>query len=74
MVRDPNDEPQYGERVPYVIVRGQSGSRLVDRAVAPLDLIDDWYSPRFVHSWNFADDEWSQGVNRLMPIIISQEC
>lgn len=35
MLEDPNDEPQYGERVPYVIARGAPGMRLVDRAVAP---------------------------------------
>ncbi|KAI0963568.1 hypothetical protein AcW1_000610 [Taiwanofungus camphoratus] len=39
MVEDPNDEPQYGERIPYVIVRGEPNSRLVDRAVAPDELL-----------------------------------
>ncbi|OSD03436.1 hypothetical protein PYCCODRAFT_1409114 [Trametes coccinea BRFM310] len=41
MLEDPNDEPQYGERIPYVIVRGESGSRLVDRAIAPHELFRD---------------------------------
>ena len=41
MLEDPNDEPQYGERIPYVIVRGEPGSRLVDRAVAPHELFRD---------------------------------
>lgn len=44
-------EPQYGERVPYVVVAGASGSRLIDRCVAPevllenahLDLDADYY-------------------------------
>jgi len=40
MVLDPNDEPQYGERVPYVIIRG-TDSRLVDRAVAPEELLNN---------------------------------
>ncbi|KAI0047841.1 hypothetical protein FA95DRAFT_1492015 [Auriscalpium vulgare] len=40
MLRDPNDEPQYGERIPYVIVRGPPNTRLVDRAVAPEELLD----------------------------------
>ncbi|KIP11956.1 hypothetical protein PHLGIDRAFT_510248 [Phlebiopsis gigantea 11061_1 CR5-6] len=35
MVDDPNDEPQYGDRIPYVISRGGPGMRLVDRAVPP---------------------------------------
>ncbi|KAI0669901.1 hypothetical protein C8Q78DRAFT_976102 [Trametes maxima] len=38
MLEDPNDEPQYGERIPYVIVRGEPGSRIVDRATAPHEL------------------------------------
>ncbi|KAI0639404.1 hypothetical protein C8Q77DRAFT_1204904 [Trametes polyzona] len=41
MLEDPNDEPQYGERIPYVIVRGEPGSRLVDRATAPHELFRD---------------------------------
>jgi DNA polymerase zeta len=35
MLEDPNDEPQYGDRIPYVIARGPPGTRLVDRAIAP---------------------------------------
>ncbi|KAG8688934.1 DNA polymerase zeta [Ceratobasidium sp. 423] len=38
---DPMSEPQYGERVPYVIIRGEPGSRLVDRAVPPEELLKD---------------------------------
>ncbi|CUA77435.1 DNA polymerase zeta subunit [Rhizoctonia solani] len=38
---DPMSEPQYGERVPYVIIRGEPGSRLVDRAVPPEELLRD---------------------------------
>ncbi|KAI0825134.1 hypothetical protein BC628DRAFT_1321043 [Trametes gibbosa] len=41
MLEDPNDEPQYGERIPYVVVRGEPGSRLVDRATAPHELFRD---------------------------------
>ncbi|KAI0651854.1 hypothetical protein C8Q79DRAFT_935176 [Trametes meyenii] len=41
MLEDPNDEPQYGERIPYVIIRGEPGSRIVDRATAPHELFKD---------------------------------
>ncbi|KAG6842202.1 hypothetical protein C0991_000172 [Blastosporella zonata] len=41
MVEDPTNEPQYGERVPYVISRGPPGSRLVDRAMNPLEMLND---------------------------------
>lgn len=40
---DPMAEPQYGDRVPYVIMRGEPGSRLVDRAVSPEELLKDRY-------------------------------
>lgn len=35
---DPNDEPQYGDRIPYVITMGEPGTRLADRAVPPEDM------------------------------------
>lgn len=38
---DPIDEPQYGERVPYVILRGESSARLYERAVQPEELFSD---------------------------------
>lgn len=41
MIEDPNDEPQYGDRVPYVITRGEPNTRLVDRAVTPEELLKD---------------------------------
>jgi DNA polymerase zeta len=41
MLEDPNYEPQYAERVPYVIAREASGSRLVDRAMDPLDFLNN---------------------------------
>ncbi|KAJ8702610.1 DNA polymerase zeta [Pleurotus ostreatus] len=36
---DPNDEPQYGDRIPYVIARGPPGSRLVERAFTPQEVL-----------------------------------
>lgn len=41
MLEDPRLEPQYGERVPYVVVTGAPGSRLIDRCVAPETLLHD---------------------------------
>ncbi|MCJ1288122.1 DNA polymerase zeta [Xylographa opegraphella] len=35
MLEDPRAEPQYGERIPYVVVTGVPGARLIDRCVAP---------------------------------------
>jgi DNA polymerase zeta len=41
MVEDPRLEPQYGERVPYVVVTGGPGARLIDRCVSPEVLLND---------------------------------
>lgn len=41
MLEDPRLEPQYGERVPYVVVSGAPGSRIIDRSVAPEVLLED---------------------------------
>ncbi|TRM66323.1 hypothetical protein BD626DRAFT_613855 [Schizophyllum amplum] len=38
---DPNAEPQYAERVRYVIARGLPGSRLVERAHDPLEFLNN---------------------------------
>ncbi|KIY66264.1 hypothetical protein CYLTODRAFT_423607 [Cylindrobasidium torrendii FP15055 ss-10] len=38
---DVQDEVQWGERVPYIIARGPTGSRLVDRAMSPLEFLDN---------------------------------
>lgn len=39
ILEDGNDEPQYGDRVPYVIVRGDPHSRLVERAITPEEFL-----------------------------------
>ncbi|RMZ78528.1 hypothetical protein DV737_g3843, partial [Chaetothyriales sp. CBS 132003] len=41
MLQDPRLEPQYGERVPYVVVSGGPQARLIDRCVAPEVLLND---------------------------------
>ncbi|KAF2488886.1 DNA polymeras-like protein zeta catalytic subunit [Lophium mytilinum] len=41
MLADPRLEPQYGERVPYVVVTGAPQARLIDRCVAPEALLAD---------------------------------
>ncbi|KAF1809952.1 putative DNA polymerase zeta catalytic subunit [Eremomyces bilateralis CBS 781.70] len=41
MFADRRTEPQYGERVPYVVVTGAPGARLIDRCVDPEQLLND---------------------------------
>jgi DNA polymerase zeta len=44
MMEDPRAEPQYGERVPYVVITGAPGARLIDRCVSPEMMLQnpDW--------------------------------
>lgn len=44
MLEDARAEPQYGERVPYVVITGAPGARLIDRCVAPEDLLNSDHS------------------------------
>ncbi|KAL9045742.1 MAG: hypothetical protein Q9214_001265, partial [Letrouitia sp. 1 TL-2023] len=44
MLEDARAEPQYGERVPYVVISGPPGSRLIDRCVAPDVLLYNDYN------------------------------
>ncbi|XP_021281513.1 DNA polymerase zeta catalytic subunit isoform X2 [Herrania umbratica] len=39
MRADPRAEPRYAERVPYVVIHGEPGARLVDMVVDPLELL-----------------------------------
>lgn len=39
MRADPRAEPRYAERIPYVVVHGEPGARLVDMVVDPLELL-----------------------------------
>lgn len=41
MLADPRQEPQYGERVPYVVITGAPNARLIDRCVPPETLLKD---------------------------------
>ncbi|KAK2804541.1 DNA polymerase zeta [Onygenales sp. PD_10] len=41
MLQDPRTEAQYGERVPYVVISGGPGARLIDRCVPPEVLLRD---------------------------------
>lgn len=40
MLEDHRAEPQYGERIPYVVITGAPGARLIDRCVSPETLLD----------------------------------
>ncbi|KAH1071525.1 hypothetical protein GYH30_008183 [Glycine max] len=39
MTVDPRAEPRYAERIPYVVIHGEPGARLVDMVVDPLEVL-----------------------------------
>ncbi|KAF2198958.1 hypothetical protein GQ43DRAFT_482877 [Delitschia confertaspora ATCC 74209] len=41
MLADHRAEPQYGERIPYVVITGAPGARLIDRCVSPETLLQN---------------------------------
>jgi len=40
METDPRKEPEHGERVPYVVLYGPSGSRVSDQVVSPREVVE----------------------------------
>ncbi|EPX71413.1 DNA polymerase zeta catalytic subunit Rev3 [Schizosaccharomyces octosporus yFS286] len=44
MTKDPRSEPQYGERVPYLVVAGAPGTTLANRSVSPEEYLSDSFS------------------------------
>ncbi|KAL3674721.1 hypothetical protein V7S43_000655 [Phytophthora oleae] len=49
MGKDPRAEPRYAERVPYVVVNGPPGARLMDLVVSP----DEFFDKRKRYSINY---------------------
>ncbi|GAA5859597.1 hypothetical protein JCM8547_006156 [Rhodosporidiobolus lusitaniae] len=41
MARDPRAEPEYGERVPYILTQSEKGTKQVNRAMAPEEFMAD---------------------------------
>ena len=60
MLEDARAEPQYGERVPYVVIAGAPGARLIDRCVAPEELLHNTHVS--------LDSEYYIGKNLIPPL------
>ncbi|KAL9607513.1 MAG: hypothetical protein Q9167_007575 [Letrouitia subvulpina] len=60
MLEDARAEPQYGERVPYVVISGPPGSRLIDRCVAPDELL--------YNDYNELDSDYYISKNLIPPL------
>jgi DNA polymerase zeta len=68
---DPNDNPQYGDRIPYVITVGEPNTRLADRAVPPEEMFQK-SSKRFNFKMR-TDGRWSV-ADKSMVFTISLTC
>ena len=60
MLEDARAEPQYGERIPYVVITGAPGARLIDRCVAPEELLESDH--------NELDSEYYISKNLIPPL------
>ncbi|KFY07283.1 hypothetical protein V492_07294 [Pseudogymnoascus sp. VKM F-4246] len=60
MLEDHRVEPQHGERVPYVVITGAPGARLIDRCVAPETLLQNDH--------NELDSEYYISKNLIPPL------
>ncbi|ELR03229.1 DNA polymerase zeta [Pseudogymnoascus destructans] len=60
MLEDHRVEPQHGERVPYVVITGEPGARLIDRCVAPETLLQSDH--------NELDSEYYISKNLIPPL------
>ncbi|OBT64526.1 hypothetical protein VE03_05323 [Pseudogymnoascus sp. 23342-1-I1] len=60
MLEDHRVEPQHGERVPYVVITGAPGARLIDRCVAPETLLQSDH--------NELDSEYYISKNLIPPL------
>lgn len=68
---DPNDEPQYGDRIPYVITAGEPNTRLADRAVSPEDMFRKSVRPP---DYKMGTDNCWLVINESTECIISPKC
>ena len=68
MTSDPRAEPRYGERVPYVVVYGEPGARLIDMVVSPRALIESKGRLR-LHSLYYITKQIIPAVERVLSIV-----
>ncbi|KAJ2324931.1 DNA polymerase zeta, partial [Coemansia sp. RSA 2681] len=67
MESDPRAEPQYGERVPYVVINGGRNARLVDQVVRPHQLLK---RPELrINSQYYVDKQVVPALNRVLSLI-----
>ncbi|VVA94379.1 unnamed protein product [Arabis nemorensis] len=68
MTADPRTEPRYAERVPYVVIHGEPGARLVDMVVDPLVLLDI-YSPYRLNDLYYINKQIIPALQRVFGLV-----
>ncbi|KAJ2789325.1 DNA polymerase zeta [Coemansia guatemalensis] len=67
MMRDPQTEPEHGERVPYLVVSGSSRSRLIDQVVSPGALLARPHlRPNFQY---YIDKQLVPALDRILSLV-----
>ncbi|KAJ2327756.1 DNA polymerase zeta, partial [Coemansia sp. RSA 2702] len=67
MGQDPQAEPEYGERVPYVVVSSSTRTRLVDRVISPRVLLAQ--SHIMLDYQYYVDKQIAPALDRLFSLI-----
>lgn len=65
---DPRAEPRFGERVPYVVVHGEPGARLIDMVVSPHVLVESGGNLR-LHATYYITKQIIPALDRLFSLI-----
>ncbi|CAG9460605.1 unnamed protein product [Pedinophyceae sp. YPF-701] len=68
MVADPRAEPRYAERVPYVVVYGEPGARLVDLVVPPEALVESKGRLR-LHAMYYITKQILPALERVLTLV-----
>ena len=68
MALDPRAEPASGERVPYCVIYGAPGARLVDMVVAPEELTDSKGEKR-LHAQNYIKKQIIPALDRVLSLV-----
>ncbi|KAJ2077272.1 DNA polymerase zeta, partial [Coemansia sp. RSA 988] len=67
MMRDPQVEPEHGERVPYLVVSGSRRSRLIDQVVSPGALVAQPHlRPNFQY---YIDKQLLPALDRILTLV-----
>eukprot|EP00798_Chlamydomonas_sp_ICE-L_P022552 gene22552-29677_t len=65
---DPRAEPLYGERVPYLVVYGEPGARLIDQCVPPKSLIESGGNLR-LHGLYYIKKQINPALARVLELV-----